>query len=119
MSLLGVLVTASFILFLPWFIPIFLPQYLPVIGVVQVLSLAIPFMFVHVPLAQVLLSSDRYLKSLIFLSSIPVAFNIILNLILIPTGGYMAAAWITVFSDILSLGLLLVVINRYFYVEKN
>ncbi|MBI4040210.1 flippase [Candidatus Daviesbacteria bacterium] len=115
MSVLGLLVAIVFILILPIVIRIFLPAYLSSIQVIQVLAISIPFMFVHVPASQVLLSSNKYLKPIILISVANLAFNVILNLIYIPMFGYMAAAWITVASDVLSLLLLSLVIQRYFF----
>jgi len=116
----GLLVMLGFIFGLPVLIDNFLPAYRPAIGTVQILALAIPAMFIHVPLSQVLLSSDKYLRHILVLSLLPVSLNIGLNLIFIPTYGYIAAAWVTVFSDILSLGLLLLVMRKTIYaVEVN
>ena len=70
--------------------------------VIQILALTIPFMFIHVPAAVVLLTSDKFLKPVIILSLLTVGFNVIANLLLIPTYGIYAAAWITVASEILS-----------------
>ncbi len=112
MFLLGVFITAVFIFFVPLIIRTFLPNYLPAIAVIQILSLAIPFMFIHVPASSVLLSSDKYLKQVILFSLIPLSFNIFANLFFIPKYGFIAASWITVFSDILSTGLLFLFINR-------
>ena len=68
----------------------------------RLLSLTIPFMFVHVPGAMVLLSTDKYLKPVIFLSVFTVLFNVIGNLIFIPQFGLMGASYMTVVSEILS-----------------
>lgn len=112
MFLLGVVVTVLYITILPQVIKIFLPNYLRAISVIQILSFSIPFMFVHVPASTVLTSSDKYLKKVILLSIVPLLANVILNLIFIPQFGFIAAAYITVFSDILSVLLLLVFINK-------
>lgn len=112
MFLSGTVATLFFFFVLPEIIKMFLPNYLAAIDVIRVLSLAIPFIFVHVPASSVLTSSDKYLKPVILFSLIPLSFNVILNLILIPKFGFMAAAWITVASDILSAVLLLFFINK-------
>lgn len=111
---LGIVVALGFIFILPEVIKILLPNYLTSIGVIRILSLAIPFMFIHVPLAQVVLSSDKYLKPVIFISLINLSFNIILNLIFIPQYGFWAAAWITVASDVLSFLTLYILIKKIF-----
>lgn len=114
MFILGLLVTLAYLLFLPSVIKIFLPKFSQSIAVIQVLSLSIPFMFIHVPASAVLTSSEKYLKQIILISLIPLTFNIIANLIFIPLFGFMAASWVTVASDILSTLLLIIFIAVFF-----
>ncbi|MDO8638448.1 MAG: flippase [Candidatus Daviesbacteria bacterium] len=102
MFVLGIAIMVSYILVLPTVIRLILPNYLPAIEVIKILALTIPFMFIHVPGAQVLLSTDKYLKQILFLSIGTLSFNIILNLLLIPKYGFMGAAWVTVASEALS-----------------
>ncbi len=99
---LAVVFTLGYLFILPIILPIILPQYSESIDVIRILALTIPFMFIHVPGAAVLLTSDKLLKPVIYLSLITVGFNIIANLIFIPIYGLYAAAWITVFSEVLS-----------------
>ncbi len=112
MGLIGSITTVAFIFILPMIIEIALPRYIPSILVMQILSLAIPFMFIHIPLSQILLSSDRYLKQVILASLLPLLFNIVANFMLVPNYGYLAAAWVTVVSDIISLSVLTYLIHR-------
>lgn len=100
---LGILISIGYILILPIIINILLPQYLASIDAIRILALAIPFMFLHVPGAQVLLSTDKFLKQIIYFSILTLSVNVILNLIFIPGFGYIAASWITVASEALSL----------------
>ncbi len=102
MSGLGLLVFVGYILILPLIIRLFLPQYSQSVLVVQILSLSIPFMFMHVPAVQVLFSTDKYLKQVILISIVTLIFNIGLNLLFIPQFGLYAAAWITSASEMLS-----------------
>lgn len=102
MLVLGVLVLLGYIFILPEIIRIVLPGYLPSIEAIKILSLSIPFMFIHVPAVSVLLSTDKYLKSVLVLSVLALTLNIVANLIFIPRFGYMAAAWVTVVSEIIS-----------------
>ena len=99
---ISILITVGYVLILPLVIRELLPNYLASIEVIKVLALTIPFIFIHVPGAQVLLSTDKYLKPVVFLSVITLSVNILLNLTFIPKYGFMAAAWITVFSEALS-----------------
>lgn len=119
MAGLGLIITIGFILILPFFINAFLPKFASSIEVIRILSLAIPFMFIHIPLSQVLLSSDKYLKHLLMLSLAPLALNIALNLLFIPAWGYIASSWITVFSDVFSLLILYLVIRIYFFKDEH
>lgn len=99
---LSIIITLGYLLILPSLISYFLPDYQDSVEVIRILALTIPFMFIHVPAAVVLLTSDKFLKPVIYLSLLTVGFNIIANLLLIPTYGVYAAAWITVASEILS-----------------
>lgn len=112
---LGIVIAFSYYLILPQIIKIFLPNYESAISVIKIISLSIPFMFVHVPAAQVLLASDKYLKGIILLSVIPLTFNILLNFIFIPRYGFIAASWISVVSDFLSAILLLLFIRKVIF----
>ncbi len=100
MASLGVLII--FMTILPGVIRVFLPHYEDSISVLRILSLTIPFMFLHVIGTIVLLSTEKLLKSVIYLSVGMVAFNIIMNLIFIPSFSYYGAAYVTVISEALS-----------------
>ena len=76
--------------------------FLSSIEALRILALSLPFIFVHVPGAQILLSTDKYLKPIILLSILTLSFNVILNLLFIPKYGFIAASWITVASEVLS-----------------
>lgn len=92
----------AFIALLPFVINLFLPAYIASIKSIMILTLAIPFMFCHFPAVQVLFSTNKYFKVIIFNSVILLSVNIILNLIFIPMYGFIAASWITVLSEALS-----------------
>lgn len=102
----------GYIFILPFVIRWLLPDYLPAVGAVWILSLAIPFMFIHVPGAIVLLSTDKFLKPVIVLSLIMLTFNILLNLILIPNYGFIGSSWATVLSEIGSFVVFFVFLQR-------
>jgi len=102
MGLLGIFLMLLFILVLPLLIEVFLPSYLQAIDVIRILAISIPFIFIATPGVQIMLSTEKYLKTVIFLSLFTVAFNITLNLFFIPVYGFIAAAWITVLSEVLS-----------------
>lgn len=102
MGILGLLVLSGYLLIIPTLIKIFLPSYILSIPALVILSLAIPFMFIHTPSVQVLLSTDKYLKPVVLLSFLTLSFNIVLNLIFIPLYGFIGASMITVASEISS-----------------
>lgn len=102
MGFLGGVVLLGYLLVLPEIIKVFLPNYLPSIKAITILSLAIPFMFMQASSVSVLLSTDKYLKSVLFLSVLTLAFNVLGNLIFIPAFGFIGAAWVTTISEILS-----------------
>lgn len=108
----GIVIALGYFFVLPEIINQFLPQYGASIDVIRILSFAIPFMFVHIPAAAVLTSTDKYLKQIIIISLMPLTFNILFNLMLIPQFGIIAASWITVLSDILGLVLILIMVQR-------
>ena len=103
MLFLGVATSLLFILFLPIVIKTFLPNYLASIQILKILALAIPFIFLHIPSAQVLLSTDKYLKQSLIMYILLISMNLILYLIFIPKFGLLGASWVTVFSELTTL----------------
>lgn len=99
---LSVFVLIGFVTILPMIIRFYLPQFNDSILVLLVLSLTIPFIFIHVPGAIVVLSTDKYLKEAILLSIAAVIFNLVGNIIFIPRYGAFGAAIVTVLSEVLS-----------------
>ncbi len=85
---------------LPVFLTAFFPQSFFGAGTaLQILSLAIPFMFMHIPLGQLLLSRESLLKQILGVYIFVFAVNLAMMLIFIPMYGYIAAAWITVITE--------------------
>ncbi len=99
---LGLVVSLGYFFILPEFIKILLPNYYASVQAIRILSLSVPFMFIHVPAVSVLLSTDKYLKQVLILSVLALTFNILANLLFIPRFGFIAASWVTVASEILS-----------------
>lgn len=99
----GLIVTLGYFLILPLIVRIFLPKFLPSIEVIKILSLSIPLMFLHIPGAQVLLSTNKYLPQVLLLSVLTLSFNVTANLIFIPQFGFLGASWVTVASETLTL----------------
>lgn len=102
LGLFGLGIFLFYFFILPEIIKILLPDYRESLEVIKILAFSIPFIFLATPGVQVLLSSEKYLKTVIGLSIFTVAFNITLNLAFIPKYGLLAASWITVLSDVLS-----------------
>lgn len=103
MLILSLPILIGYVLILPVIINFFLPEYVQSIYALQILSLTIPLMFLHTPATVALLSTDKYIKEVIFISVGTLAFNLVFNILLIPHFGYLAAAFITVLSEALSL----------------
>lgn len=109
---LGLVVFSGYVLVLPLVIRMVLPNYLSSITAIKILSLSIPFMFIHVPAVSVLLSTDKYLKQVLILSVLALIFNIVGNLVFIPQFGFIAASWMTVASEILSFVVFFLLIKK-------
>lgn len=118
MAGLSLMITPVFYFLVPELIRFFIPNYKNSVDVVRILAIAIPFVFLHIPLSQIMLSRKKYLKPLLMISFIPLTFNIISNLYFIPIYSYYGAAWITVLSDALSLLVLLYAIRRYVLTDE-
>lgn len=99
---LGLCILFIYILILPAVMKFLLPNYLSSIEALKILSLSIPFIFMHILSNQVLLSTEKYLKPLIGMYVVLFFINLILYLIFIPQFGFKAAAWITVLSEIMT-----------------
>ena len=102
MGAMGVGITILYIVILPIFIHLYLHQYLNSIQAITILAFTVPFMFIHNPGVQIILATDKYLNTVLWLSVVTLLFNLILNLIFIPQYGYIAASWITVASEAFS-----------------
>lgn len=111
MALLGVLFALCYFFILPLILPAILPEFRGAAEVIKILSLAIPFMFVHILAGQVLLSSEKFLKNLIILYFLLFTLNIIFYLVLIPRFGFLGAAWGTVLSEIMTFASFLFLAN--------
>lgn len=109
----SLIIVLGYVLILPIIIYKFLPQFLLSLDAIKILSLAIPFMFLHVTISSLVLSTEKYLGKIILISLIPLTFNIFLNLIFIPQFGFIGASWVTVASDIFSFLLIFSFIKKY------
>lgn len=112
MFFISIFFLVGYLFILPLLINIFLKNYIQAIDAIKILSLSIPFIFMATPGVQVMLSTDKYLKTVLTLSIFTVIFNILLNLLLIPKYGFIAASWVTVLSDILSFATFYTLITR-------
>ena len=113
MGFLGFFITIILIALASQIIKYLMPDFIQSVDIVKILSLSVPLMFMASPGVQVMFSSDKYLKSVLFLSVFTLGFNILLNLLFIPSFGIWAAAWITVLSDLLSF------VVFFFFVKKK
>ncbi len=96
----GILVTIIYWVILPHILNTFFPEsFKGSAGVLQILSLSIPLIFMHIPLGQLLLSREEILKQIITAYLFIFGINLLLMLTLIPTYGVIAASWVTVFAE--------------------
>lgn len=96
----GILVTVVYWTILPAVLDTFFPNsFTGSATALQILSLALPFIFMHVPLGQLLLSRENFLKKIIGMYLFIFSINLTLMLLLIPKFGYIAASWITVITE--------------------
>lgn len=113
LGLASIPIFLSYFFILPLIISWLLPQYTASIQSVQILSFAIPFMFMQVPAITVLFSTDKFLTKVIFYSCFTLLFNLVFNVIFIPDFGYIAASWVTVLSEAVSF------LIFFFFIRKN
>ncbi len=86
--------------FVPLLLNIFMPNsFYGSAPTLVILSLALPFLFMHIPLSQLILSKDGFLKKIVMLYLLIFGINLLVMLTVIPIFGYTGAAWVTVFSE--------------------
>jgi len=105
--LIGFLAGIAALIGITIIVPLFLNRFLPESffgssSALMILSLAIPFIFMHIPMGQLLLSREGMLKKILFLYLFIFLVNIALMLKIIPQYGYIGAAWITVAIEALT-----------------
>lgn len=110
--ILSVPVLLGFIFILPVLIKTYLPSFNSSISAIYILALTIPFIFLHVPGAAMLLSTNKYLKPILKLSLLTLSLNVLLNFIFIPKFGFIAASYVTVGSEVLTFILFYMLLNR-------
>lgn len=99
----GVGVLLAMNLVVPWFLNIFLPDsFSGSSQALVILSLAIPFIFMHIPMSQLLMSRENLLKKVLFLYLFVFLANLSLMFLIIPKFGFIGAAWVTVFAESLT-----------------
>ncbi len=111
MFILGLFVAIGATVVLPVFFEMFLTKYLPSIAVFKILVLSLPFTFMHIPAGQIVLSSQKHLKQLIFAYTILFIINISLAINIIPVFGFTGAAWVSVIAEISTLVMFLILIQ--------
>jgi O-antigen/teichoic acid export membrane protein len=82
------------------------------ISALRILSLSLPFFFVSSFLMWFLIANNKQ-KILPALYAVSMVFNVVLNLVFIPTHGYLAAATITVVSEAVVMLLLIIPCWKY------
>jgi O-antigen/teichoic acid export membrane protein len=115
-SLLFLVPAALLIMLCLWFLAPFLslikPEFAGSILALRILSLGIPFFFLSSLTMWTLIALNQQ-KILLVIYLVSMVFNIAMNLIFIPTYGYMAAAWITGISEVIVLVLSVSVLHLH------
>lgn len=114
MLVLSLPVFLTFLLILPQIVNLFLPQFQSSIGVVQILALTIPWLFMIVPQSTLLLASDKHISVVLIISVLNLLINVLGNFLLIPHFSYYGAAYMTVLSDIIGFIVFYVIIKKYY-----
>lgn len=109
---IGCLTVIFFYIFGPLVLPLILKgKYLSGIKIAQIVVLALPFILITSIFYNVLYAFDMA-KYVFFVFLIQVIINLIFNLIFIPIYSYYAAAWITVFSEMMNMLLAFYFVKR-------
>lgn len=96
----GIIVLLGIVIVVPYFLNYFLPEsFSGSSKALMILAIAIPFLFMHIPMSQLLLSKESMLKKILLLYVFVFSINILLMLIIIPVFGYIGAAWVTVIAE--------------------
>jgi O-antigen/teichoic acid export membrane protein len=84
----------------PVFLNVFMPESFSGSSLaLVVLSFALPFLFMHIPLSQLILSKESFLRQIVLLYILIFAVNLMIMLLVIPVYGFMGAAVVTVISE--------------------
>lgn len=109
----GALITLVYWAILPFLLNTLFPEsFSGSGGVLRILSLSLPFIFMHIPLGQLLLSREVLLKQILLVYLFVFAINLILMLLFIPNYGAVAASWITVITEAVTFMTFLLFIRR-------
>lgn len=112
--LAGAAALASISLVVPFFLNRFLPEsFSGSSSALVILSLSIPFIFMHIPMGQLLLSRENMLKKVLLLYLFVFCINLILMLTVIPKFGYIGAAWVTVIAEATTFFAFFLFINKH------
>ena len=94
------------------------PEFQASVAPLRVLSLGLPFFFLTSITMWTLVAYKKQ-SSLLGIYGLSMLGNILANILFIPVYGYMAAAWITVCSELCVLGLSWVAMRKLFVIRKS
>lgn len=98
---------------LPLFLDAFFPEsFKGSEDALRILALALPFIFMHIPLGHLILSREEFLRRTILVYSSIFAVNLSLMLFYIPQFGFLAASWITVISEAMMFAAFFILVKR-------
>lgn len=110
LAVIGLAVVAVTEIFGSLFLPVILKgNYFQAVGVVKIVIWAIPFILFNSVFLNLLYASELSFVAVFLFIAVSV-LNLVLNLIFVPRFSYMASSYITVFSEIANLAMLLVAV---------
>lgn len=115
---IGSLVVVLFFWFFSPLVSWVRPEFQASVAPLRVLSLGLPFFFLTSVIMWTLVAYKKQ-GLLLGIYGLSMLGNIFANIIFIPTYGYMAAAWITVCSELFVFGLSLFMMKRIFLHQKS
>jgi O-antigen/teichoic acid export membrane protein len=108
----GILIAMNLVI--PWFLNRFLPEsFFGSSSALIILTFAIPFIFMHIPMGQLLLSRQNLLRKTLLVYLFIFIINLALMLMIIPVYGFIGAAWITVIVEALTF------VSFYLYINTQ
>ena len=116
---IGIVFTLGILLLADFFIPlIFGEDYINSIPLLKVLSLTIPVIFMGYSVSATLVTKDNMKKKVVYMGIVAL-LNICLNSLLIPIFQSKGAAYATIFTNLILIGIYYLANNKYVFNDDN